>query len=221
MPKIVCIIPAFNERANIAQVIKDVKPFVDNIIVVDDGSDDQTAEIAFSAGALVVSHAINRGQGAALETGDEFALSLGADAVIHFDADGQFVAQEIPSLLAPLLSGNYDVVLGSRFLNSRSRIPFSKKKLILPLARLINRIFFDLHFTDPQSGFRALSRPALEVIKIEQDGMSHCNEILIKIKQNKLRVIERPITVIYHEYGQSFGGGYKILKDLLLARLLK
>jgi polyprenyl-phospho-N-acetylgalactosaminyl synthase len=218
---IFCVIPAYNEAETISQVIKQVKPMVHKIIVIDDGSVDNTASQAKESGAIVGRHLINRGQGAALETGNQLALILGADIIIHFDADGQFLASEIPDLVKPIENGESDVALGSRFLEKASRLPFLKKYLIFPLAGLFNQIFFKLHFTDPQSGFRVLSRRAAELIHIEQDRMAHCNEILIKIKNHDLRVKEVPITVIYHDFGQKFSGSFKIIEDLVIAKLLK
>jgi glycosyltransferase involved in cell wall biosynthesis len=188
---------------------------------VDDGSDDHTGNIASQNGAIVIRHFINCGQGAALETGDQLARQLEADVIIHFDADGQFSAEEIPGLVAPILAGECDVVLGSRFLNKKSQIPFLKKYLILRLAKIFNLIFFNIRYTDPQCGLRVFSRSAAKVLLIEQAGMSHCSEILLKIKKNKLIAKELPITVIYREYGQKFSGGLKIIKDLILSKLIQ
>jgi len=218
--KITCVIPAFNEEKKIGLVISKVKPLVSEIIVVDDASRDQTFAEAKQAGAVIVRHIINRGQGAALRTGTKLALDREADIIIHFDADDQFQASDIPEMIAPLLAGDADAVLGSRFLGKKSNLPFLKKILIMPLARLINRAFFNIRLTDPQSGFRALNRQSASKLKIENDGMAHCSEILYQLFKNKNRVIEVPITVIYHEYGQKLSGGFKIIKDLLIQKLI-
>jgi len=218
--KITCVIPAYNEEKNISQVITKVKPLVNEIIVVDDASRDQTFVEASKSEAIVVRHIINRGQGAALRTGTQLALDRDADIIIHFDADDQFQAGAIPEMIAPLLAGQADAVLGSRFLDKKSNLPKLKKNLIMPLARLINRLFLNIRLTDPQSGFRALSRRSAEQLKIENDGMAHCSEILYQLFKNKNRVIEVPITVIYHEYGQKLSGGFKIIKDLLIQKLI-
>jgi len=218
--KITCVIPAYNEEKNISQVITKVKPLVNEIIVVDDASRDQTFVEASKSEAIVVRHIINRGQGAALRTGTQLALDRDADIIIHFDADDQFQAGDIPEMIAPLLAGQADAVLGSRFLDKKSNLPKLKKNLIMPLARLINRLFLNIRLTDPQSGFRALSRRSAEQLKIENDGMAHCSEILYQLFKNKNRVIEVPITVIYHEYGQKLSGGFKIIKDLLIQKLI-
>jgi glycosyltransferase involved in cell wall biosynthesis len=218
--KIICVIPAFNEAKNILTVINLVKPLVSEVIVVDDCSQDETALLATSAGATVLRHVINRGQGAALRTGTQAALDHGAEIIVHFDADNQFRAEEIPDLVAPIMGGQADAVLGSRFLTKKSNLPPVKKIIIHPLARLVNRLFFNIRLTDPQSGFRALSRLVAKKIKIENDGMAHCSEILYQLFKNKFRVVEVPITVTYHRYGQKFSGGLKIIKDLLIQKLI-
>ena len=219
--KIFCVIPAYNEEKTITRVVNDVKRFVDEVVVVDDCSADNTSSLAREAGVKILRHVVNRFQGAALQTGNEYALLCGAEIIVHFDADGQFLAEEIGDLVAPIINGECDIVFGSRFLDKKSEMPFLKERLIMPLARLVNYLFFNIRFTDPQSGFRAMSRKAAEMIKIEQDGMSHCSEILHKTFQNKLRAKEVPITVRYDEFGQSFGGGFKIIKEFFFHKLVK
>lgn len=114
--KIACVIPAYNEAKNIGPVLKKVLPLVDELIVVDDCSSDETNLIAKKYPVTVIRHPINRGQGAALQTGNEYALKNGADIILHFDADNQFKAEEIPIVLAPLIAGEAEAVFGSRFL---------------------------------------------------------------------------------------------------------
>lgn len=218
--KIVCVIPAYNETEKITKVITDLRSLVDEIIVVDDASTDNTSPLARQAGAYVVRHIINRGQGAALRTGTALALDRGADIIIHFDADDQFQASDIPAMIKPLLDSQADAVLGSRFLGVESNLPALKKNLIMPLARLINRLFFHIRLSDPQSGFRALNRKSALSLNIENDGMAHCTEIIYKLFKNKNRVVEVPIKVVYHEYGQKFSGGLKIIKDLIIQKLI-
>lgn len=219
--KITTVIPAYNEADHIEKVINKLKPYVDEIIVVDDSSRDNTYELARLAGAVVVRHIINRGQGAALRTGTQLALDRGADIIIHFDADDQFQVEDIPEMLAPIRDGSADAVLGSRFLTKKSNLPKMKQYLIMPLARFFNRIFFHIKLTDPQSGFRVLSRASAQKLKIENDGMAHCTEIIHTLFKNGDRVVEVPITVIYHEFGQKFSGGFKILKDMIIQKLIK
>lgn len=218
--KIFCIIPAWNEEKKILNVVNEAGKYVDRVIVVNDGSIDGTVEVLKQTTATVLSHVINRGQGAALQTGNEFALLNGADIVVHFDADGQFLATEIKEVVEPLINKECDVVFGSRFLGKKSKLPFWKEFIIMPLAHLVNKIILGRTLTDPQGGFRAMNREALQKITITQRGMAHCSEIIYKAFKNKLRIKEVPITVIYDEFGQSFGGGIRIIKDLLLAKLL-
>ncbi|MCU0679051.1 MAG: glycosyltransferase family 2 protein [Planctomycetes bacterium] len=219
--KIFCVIPAYNENITIARVVSEVFSYVDRVVVVDDASTDDTGRRAKESGAIVLRHIVNRDQGAALMTGNIYALNQGADIIVHFDADGQFIASEIPELIQPLQNGGYDAVFGSRFLGKRSDLPFLKKHLFFPVARLINRLFFKVKTSDPQSGFRALSRSAAERIVIEQDGKAHCTEIMAKTSQYRLRFKEVPITVIYHDFGQKFSGGIRIIKDFFIKSLLK
>jgi glycosyltransferase involved in cell wall biosynthesis len=218
--RIFCIIPALNEEKTIGAVINNVKPLVSEIVLVDDGSSDDTKKIAAQAGAIVLRHPINRGQGAALETGNQYALAHGAEIIFHFDADGQFSTEDIPAVLAPLVAGQAEMVFGSRFLQKKSNLPLLKEKIFMPIARLVNLMLFGAILTDPQSGFRAGTAAAWKKIKINQNGMAHCSEIIAKVFKNKLRVVEVPITVRYDDFGQRFGGGVRIVKDLLLAKLM-
>ncbi len=217
--KVSCVIPAYNEASKIKLVIEKVSPLVDEIVVVDDCSRDNTFELINQTNAIALRHPINRGQGAALQTGDDYALKNGADIIVHFDADDQFKAEEITSLVEPIKIGQADAVFGSRFLGS-ANFPVAKRFIIMPLARLINRLF-GVKMSDPQSGFRAMNKETLKQIKIENRGMAHCSEILYKIVKTKARVIEVPITVTYHEFGQSLGGGFKIIKDLIIHNFIK
>lgn len=218
--KIFCIIPAWNEEKKILEVVLNAKNFVDEIVVVDDGSTDQTVKVLENANVTVLKHVINRGQGAALQTGNEFALKNGADVVVHFDADGQFLATEIQDVIRPIINGECDIVFGSRFLEKKSKLPFWKEYVIMPTAHIVNKIILGKTLTDPQGGFRAMNREALERIIITQRGMAHCSEIIYKSFKSKLRIKEVPITVIYEEFGQSMSGGIRIIKDLLIAKLL-
>ncbi len=213
-----CVIPAYNEAANIGRVLEKVIPLVDEVIVVDDFSKDETSVIAQQYPVVVIRHPINRGQGAALQTGNEYALNNGADIVVHFDADDQFEAVEIKDIIAPILAGEAEAVFGSRFLGS-ANFPFLKRRVIMPLARGINRLF-GIKTSDPQSGFRALSCKAWQQINIENRGMAHCSEILYKTVKTGLPLKEVPIHVTYHQFGQSLGGGFKIIKDLLIHKFI-
>ena len=221
MLKIACVIPAWNEEKNIVQVIKNVRPFVDKIIVVDDASKDATSRLAKEAGADVIRHPINRGQGAALQTGNDYALNLGADIIVHFDGDNQFLAEEIKDMIAPILKNEADIVFGSRFLGKKTNLPLFKRLLIYPLAQAFTRLILGIKLSDPQNGFRAMTRQTAEKIRIMNREMAHNSEIQAKAFSYKLKVAEVPITVIYHHFGQKLSGGFKIIKDLFIYKLSK
>ena len=218
--KIIAVIPAYNEEENNAAVVGAVRPFVSEIAVVDDASSDRTSERALAAGAAVIRHVINRDQGAALETGSRYALEQGADIVLHIDADGQHRPEEIPDILRPIIEGRADIVFGSRFMGKRSDLPKLKRYVFFPVARLVNRLLLGVRMSDPQSGFRALSSAAMSAIRIENDGKAHCSEIMHKAAKSSFRVLEVPIRVIYSRFGLSFGGGIRIVKDLLIKKII-
>lgn len=219
--KIFIVIPAFNEEKTIRNVIRDVQKYISDIIVVDDGSTDRTAEFAKSAGARVLKHLINRGQGAALRSGTNYALKRGADIIVHMDADGQHQARDILAITEPLVEDRTDVALGSRFLGNTCQMPWTKKNIIIPLARIINWLLTGLWLTDAHNGWRALSAKAARKIQISQDGMAHNTDIPVQIVENNLKYKEVAVEVIYKEYGQGFSGGLKILLDLLKSKILK
>jgi glycosyltransferase involved in cell wall biosynthesis len=221
--KTYCVIPAYNEEKNIAKVLKEVSREVDHVVVVDDCSKDKTESIIKNCQLKNLSylkHIINRGQGASLQTGNDYAIKNKADIIIHFDADGQFLAKEIKEIIKPIKEKKADIVFGSRFLNKKSDIPFLKEKFILPLARIVNKTLIGKTLSDPQSGFRAMNKKAFSEIKIKNDRMAHCTEIIQKALSSDLRVKEVPITVIYKDFGQKFSGGIRIIKDLLISRLI-
>ena len=218
--KIFIIIPCWNESLHLGQVINRVKPYGE-VVIVDDGSSDNSFAIASNLGVKVLRHVINRGQGAALETGDQYAQSQGADVVVHFDADGQHQVEDIPLMIQPIIEGRADIVLGSRFLGKSDRLPFIKKWLILKPANLLQNFLFNLKLTDAQNGLRAMSAKALSQITITQDGFAHCSEIMEQISLKGLKYLEVPVTVVYDEFGQGFLAGLKILIDLLVGKLNK
>lgn len=219
--KIFCVIPAWNEAHSISEVVASVRRQVNEVIVVDDGSSDETVSLAVAAGATVLLHPINRGQGAALRTGTQYALDQGADIIIHFDADGQFVAEEIPEALVPVINGQVEAVFGSRFLGKEHNLPPLKKRVLLPLARLFNFVFLGVRFNDPQNGFRVLSATAARQLNWQQDKMAHCSEILWLTRLAKIRYQEVGVTVRYSRFGQQMSGGWRIIGDLFLSRFLK
>lgn len=220
--KISCVIPAYNEEKNIAKIIEQVKKIVDLVVVVNDHSSDKTKEILDNINDLkiaVLHHPINLGQGAALQTGNDYSIKHGCDIIVHFDADRQFLAEDIRKIVSPIIEENYDIVLGSRFMEIKSEIPKFKKNIIMPIAKIFNRLFFNIKTSDPQNGFRAMKSSVAEKIKIENDRMAHCTEILAKAFKYGLKIKEVPVKVLYTEFGQKFSGGFKIIKDLFLKKI--
>ncbi|MDA2921756.1 glycosyltransferase family 2 protein [Patescibacteria group bacterium AH-259-L07] len=219
--KIIIIIPAYNEENNIGAVLTELSQYPYHILVVDDGSTDTTADIVRTFPRVkLVQHMINRGMGAALQTGNEAALRLGVDIIVHFDADGQMLASEIEAMIGLITKGKADITLGSRFLSKKSNIPFFKEYFILKPARLVNWFFTGLWLTDAHSGWRAFTRDVAEKFQIKQDRMAHNTEIVHAINKFKLRYKEIPVTVVYNEFGQGVAGGLRIVKDLILSKFV-
>ncbi|MEA2088442.1 MAG: glycosyltransferase family 2 protein [Patescibacteria group bacterium] len=216
------IIPAFNEEKNIGAVINDIRNKIpnSNIIVVDDCSNDNTVHIVENQNVIILKHIINRGQGAALQTGNEYAIQKNADIIVHFDGDGQHLAKDIKKIIQPIIDDTADVVLGSRFLSVKNRVPMTKKFFILKPALFFNFIFTGLRLSDVHNGLRAMSRKAALKIKIMQDKMAHNTEIISEIKRKRLRHKEISVDIVYNEYGQNFFDGLKIIKDLIFKKIL-
>ncbi len=194
----VAVIPAYNEEANIAKVIRETKARVDKVIVCDDGSVDKTAGIAESSGAIVVRHEHNLGYGAALSTLFKKARKLNPDVIVTLDADGQHDPTFIPRLIEPILNNSTDVVIGSRFLSEggQQNLPTYRKVGIRLITKLTKRAYYN-GITDAQSGFRAYGKKAMQRIQPNERGMGASTEILIKAKQANLTVKEVPITISY------------------------
>jgi polyprenyl-phospho-N-acetylgalactosaminyl synthase len=202
MHKVAIVIAAFNEGAHIGKVVQDVKAAGYKwVVVVDDGSTDQTYNIAKRNGADVLRHVINRGQGASLRTGINYAIEKGAQYVVTYDADGQFVATEIKKVLDPVVNGRRDVALGSRFLGRAVNIS-EGKRFVLKLGAFVTYIFSGLKLSDSHNGFRAFNRKAAKKIQITFDRMEHASEIIEEVVKHRLSYTEVPVTVIYHRAGQ-------------------
>jgi glycosyltransferase involved in cell wall biosynthesis len=201
-PRVAVVIAAYNEEKRLPAVIRDVKkagfPWV---IVVDDGSRDHTAAVAKKAGAMVFVQKPNQGQGAALRRGINEAVKRKAIAVVTYDADGQFLAKEISRMVAPVLSGEVDVTLGSRFAGRAIGVTM-RKAIMLRFAILFTRLISRIKVTDTHNGFRCFSYEAAKAIRITFNRMEHASEILDEIHQLRLVYKEVPVTIIYHEEGQ-------------------
>lgn len=218
---LIAVVPAYNEEKTIGSVVRDLFEHLDKVVVVDDSSSDDTGAVSRAAGAVVLRHGVNRGQGAALQTGHDYASRIGADYAVDFDADGQFDADDVKPAFEALKKSGADILFGSRFLDNRTKMPWLKKYFILPLARIFNRFFAGVRLTDAHNGFRILNKNALRKIRITQDRMAHNTEIPAQVKKHGLKYIEFPVKVVYREYGQGIASGLKIVRDLFIGKFTK
>ena len=224
--KIFIIIPVYNEKPVIRKVIEELIPFGYTILVIDDGStDDIKSELDALARVIYIRHKANLGQGAALQTGIDYALSCHADFLVSFDADGQHTAADIPRILQPLIDNEADVVLASRFLVKGSHNASVFRQLVLKAGRRINYLFTGLYLSDAHNGFRAFNRVGAQSLKISENRMAHATEIIAQIRKHKLRYKEMASTIVYTNYskakGQSPIQALKIFFDLVLQKLFK
>jgi glycosyltransferase involved in cell wall biosynthesis len=213
-PRIVAAIPCYNEANYIAAVVRRTAAHVDVVVVVDDGSSDDTVEVARAAGAEVRAHGTNRGPGAAARTCLEVGRELGADVLVTLDGDGQHNPDEIPAVVAPVLQGDADastsqdnialadVVIGSRFLGAYNNVARYRKFGIDVITFLYN-FGAQSRITDGQSCFRAYSKRALETLAITEDGFGFSVETLVQARQAGLAITEASISCIYHEESHS------------------
>ncbi len=200
MLTIACL-PAYNEENKIFDVVKETSKFVDKVIVCDDGSDDQTEQIAKKAGALVVTHASNKGKGAAMRTLFEYSKKLDGDVIITMDSDGQFLPEEIPKLVNCLIENDADIVTGYRFADEKD-MPLYRKFGNKVLDKITN-LASEIPVRDTQSGFRAYSKKAINSIMFNADGYGADSEILINASKKGLKILEEPVTVIYNTQGTT------------------
>ncbi|HEX8409966.1 MAG TPA: glycosyltransferase family 2 protein [Thermoanaerobaculia bacterium] len=218
------VIPAYNEAEAIGAVVAELVARGHEVIVVDDGSRDSTADVAKRQGAIVLRHAINRGQGAALQTGIACALQRGAEEIVTFDSDGQHAAEDVETLVAPLRAGRADVVLGSRFIGTTEGMP-RRRKAILAAAVIFTRLASGVRVTDTHNGLRAFTRAAAAKLDIRLDRMAHASELLDQIVRHELRYEEVPVHVRYTDYsrrkGQSSFAALRILADYVLGRWMR
>lgn len=219
------VIAAYNEAGCITGVVSEVAAVYPNVVVVDDGSADETSTQARRATPHVLRHLINRGQGAALQTGIEYALHRGASYIVTFDADGQHRVEDIPRLLNPIVDGEVAITLGSRFLqpgDGPEGIPLTRK-IILKMGVVFTRVVNRMPLTDAHNGFRAFSRDAAQQIKIRADRMAHASEMIDLVRRTGLPWKEIPVRIRYTEYslakGQSSGNAIRIVFHYLLGRI--
>jgi glycosyltransferase involved in cell wall biosynthesis len=199
------VVPAFNEAGMIGEVIADLRSVFSNVVCVDDGSGDDTGEVALRAGAHLVRHPVNLGQGAAIQTGVEYARrQAGAQVFATFDADGQHRVKDLVTMIDRLGAGDVDVVIGTRFGQGVSRPPLLKRVVLQTATRLSPR-GRKLGLTDTNNGLRVFNKTVADGLDITMNGMSHATEFIMLIAENRWRVAEEPVEVLYTEYSQSKG----------------
>ncbi len=215
----VVIVPAYNEDKIISDVLIQLKRYFPHIICVDDGSDDDTHSRAGETGVTVLKHSLNLGAGAALETGIRYGLGMNYEYFITFDGDGQHDPSDALKMLGSLQLEDVDIVMGSRFLESSTRVP-SIRKMILKLGVIISRILHRIKISDVHNGLRVMNRRAANCLRFEHIDMAHASEIYDIVKDNNLKFIEHPVTLVYTSYsrakGQPTSNSLNILTDLLL-----
>jgi glycosyltransferase involved in cell wall biosynthesis len=216
------VVAAFNEAAVIGPIVAEIVGRNYRVVVVDDGSRDATAQIASAAGAAVVSHPVNLGQGAALQTGIKFALLHDSSYVVTFDADGQHRPSDIPLLINALVDAKAAYALGSRFLGSSRGMPFGRR-LLLQAAIWFTRVMTGLRLTDTHNGLRAMTREGASRLSLRQNRMAHASELLEQIAASGLPYVEVPVTIDYTRYslakGQGVADSLTILFDLSAQKL--
>jgi polyprenyl-phospho-N-acetylgalactosaminyl synthase len=219
------VVRAYNEAQVLGPVIDDLHRAFPNIVLVNDGSTDATAEIARSLPVHLVTHLVNLGAGAAMQTGLTYALNCGADYIVTFDADGQHRVDDAVALLYELASGKCDVVYGSRFLGRPSIGMPATRRCILKAAAWFSRVTTHARLTDAHNGLRGFTRKAAAGLEISQTGMAYASEITSQLVRHGMTIGEIPVEIVYTDYslakGQSSLNSVNILLDLVIGRLLK
>ena len=215
------VVPAYNEASVIGDVIKEIRTVFDNVVCVDDGSKDGTADLALRAGAHVVPHPVNLGQGAAIQTGVEYARSRpGAQVFATFDADGQHRLKDVVAMIDRLSVDDVDMVVGTRFAETSASKPPLLKRIILRAAALLSSSSRELGLTDAHNGLRVFNKKVADELNITMNGMSHASEIITLAVEKRWRVAEEPVEILYTDYskakGQPLLNGVNIVFDGLL-----
>ena len=223
--KVYIVIAAYNEGKSISKVIFGLKKAgYSNIVVVDDGSKDNTYDVALNSGATVLRHVVNRGQGASLKTGIDYSLKNDADIIVTFDADGQHRVEDLKAMIKPVKNNECDITLGSRFLKPVS-MPFFRR-LTLKIAVLVVRVFYGAKMTDAHNGFRAMNSKAAQTINITSDRMEHASQIVEEIHKKGLKFKEIPVTILYTDYSMQHGHGgmrqaLKVFTKMIFRRMIE
>ncbi|MEK7166704.1 MAG: glycosyltransferase family 2 protein [Patescibacteria group bacterium] len=225
MKRLLVVIPAFNEEETIGKVLRSLPKQIPgkirvDVLVINDGSQDQTLQISKKMGALVITHLINRGLGAALGTAFSYAKAKGYDWVLTFDADGQHQVTDVVKVLNPLIKNRADVVIGSRLLK-KDKMPILRQ-IINKLSNVLTWVLFNIWTSDSQSGLRGFNKSALEEIEITSQRMEVSSELFKEISRLKLRKVEVPIQAVYTKYslskGQRLSNAPNVFWKLLLQR---
>ncbi len=215
--KVVCVIPAHNEESTISSVVRNARTFCNQVIVVDDGSTDRTVEEAIKVKAVVISHIIRLGVGAALSTGLRAAANYGAEIIVTLDADEQHDPKEIPNVIAPILDKKADLVIGSRILENNSDMPLQKFVANKILSRLTS-LASGIEIKDSQSGFRGMSRQVAENIEYDSTDYQWASEMIILLSKRGIKIVDVPIKTAYFKSrrrGAGFRDAIKILYNIL------
>lgn len=222
--KLLIGIPAFNEEQMIGKAIRTLPRKIEGIdridvLVLNDGSTDRSAEVASDEGALVINHIINRGLGGALKSIFTYAVENEYDILVTFDADGQHDGSDIKRLIQPILDEKKDVIIGTRW-TERKRLTFSRY-LINFFANIVTYLLFGIYTTDSQSGLRAFNKKAIKNILITSEGMEVSSEFFKEIKKNKLHFSEIPIKAIYTDYSLEKGQRVDNAPEVLLRLIIR
>lgn len=209
----------YNEASVVGTVIEGLREVFPHVVCVDDGSTDGSQAVAREAGAVVVQHPVNLGQGAALQTGISYALQdPEVDCIVTFDADGQHRVVDAEAMVARIRSGEAEIVLGSRFLDDRTKLSFAKR-IVLRTAAVQSRMATGMNLTDAHNGLRAIGPSVASKINLRQNRMAHASELVHQVAEMKPRWVEQPVEIIYTDYskskGQSLLNSVNILADLL------
>jgi glycosyltransferase involved in cell wall biosynthesis len=224
-PKIIAAIPAYNEEAFIGGVVSKARRYVDEIIVVDDGSTDNTSKTAQAAGARVIKHKANQGAGAAIRTAFEAAKRSHADILVSLDGDGQHNADEIPQLLTPILNEKADLVIGSRFLHPNLHNMPKYRRFGIGVITFLYNFGSRVRVSDSQSNFRVYNRKVIEAVSITEAGFGFSVQVLIQARKRGFIIKEVPASCIYHSQSSTLnpvthglGVAFDVIKHRLLGR---
>lgn len=210
----------YNEATVVGSVVEGLLPVFPNVVCIDDGSSDGSPSVAREAGAIVVQHPVNLGQGAALQTGIEFALQdPEVDCIVTFDADGQHRVEDAEAMARLITAAEAEVVLGSRFLDGRTQLSYAKR-MVLRTAAFQSRLATGMALTDAHNGLRAFAPAIARKIHLTQNRMAHASELIHQLAHMDAKWVEQPVEIIYTDYskakGQSLLNSVNIIADLFL-----